>query len=216
MMEAAAGMGFVLGLAGSLHCVGMCGPLALAVGWNAPRPVAAQVLYHLGRVVTYAVLGAVAGLAGGFVSDLARYEKAGALVAGALMIVAAVFQAKPQAVPLVAIKGAAEAARKLKLAPHRRFLSGLMMGLLPCGMVYAALLAAAGAGGWMAGAAAMAGFGLATSLPLAAVGLGAGVLSPKTRQWGPRLAPVAMVLLGVLLIWRGLAPVTTATHVHHH
>lgn len=216
MIAAAAGIGFALGLAGSLHCLGMCGPLAVAVGLNAPRPIASQLIYHTGRVATYSALGALAGAAGSALSDLARYEKAAAILTGLLMIAAAIIERlRRSPVPFVSI-GSKPGRMLLSPRLRHKFATGLMMGLLPCGMVYAALLAAAGAGGPLQGAITMFAFGAATSAPLAAAGLGTAALSPKVRQWGPKLAPAAVALVGALLIWRGLSPGEMAGHVHHH
>lgn len=203
-----AGIGFTLGLAGSLHCLGMCGPMALAVG-----ATGGQAPYHAGRIVTYSLLGAIAGALGGAISAFTRYQNAAAVVAGAAMILAAIYAGRrPLPIPLTNIQ---KRSGRLLLSPllHHKLGFGLMMGLLPCGMIYAALLAAAGAGNWAAGAATMAAFGIATTGPLLAASLLAG---PRLRQWAPRLTPLALALLGVVMLWRGLMPGGMAGHVHHH
>ena len=79
---------FALGLAGSLHCVQMCGPIVLSFGlplanWARPRQAAGHILYHSGRIATYSLLGAVAGTFGNTLSALAPYQNAASLTAGA-------------------------------------------------------------------------------------------------------------------------------------
>src|SRR5271165_162424 len=82
---------FALGLAGSLHCVQMCGPLVLSFGLSSGvRPWLSHAAYHLGRILTYSALGALAGWAGSgvaFVGKLAGVEHTAALVGGVFMIV---------------------------------------------------------------------------------------------------------------------------------
>lgn len=208
MIATQASIGFALGLAGSLHCLGMCGPMAMAVGMSG-----GQVAYHLGRVATYSLLGGIAGALGAAISGLARYENAAAVLAGLVMIAGAIGTARrPVNLQLTNIQ---KRSGRFLLSPllRHKLTFGLMMGFLPCGMVYAALLAAAGSGNWAGGAVTMAAFGVVTTGPLLAAST---LVGPRIRQWAPRLTPVAMALMGVVLLWRGLATVGMASHVHHH
>ena len=159
----------VAGLVGSPHCLGMCGGFAAACA--RPRDGRAVGLptapfWHLGRLATYAGLGAVAGALGGVVPG-PRWLPA-ALSAVLLLwfsaSLAGLVPAGPARIPLLARAGAALARRD---GPAWRFLFGMATGLLPCGMVYAALAMAVSAGGAAAGAATMLAFGAGTVPALA-------------------------------------------------
>ena len=86
--------GFLLGLAGSLHCAGMCGPIAMSLpsaGGRGVRRLAEKSIYQVGRIATYATLGLIVGL-GASVFDLAGYGRVASITAGVLMIITAVLQ----------------------------------------------------------------------------------------------------------------------------
>jgi sulfite exporter TauE/SafE len=91
---------------------------------------------------------------------------------------------------------------------------GALNGLLPCGLVYSALLVAASTGGPLTGAAGMAVFGLGTLPALLIMGVGAGALSARVRQVFARVAGVLIMLVGVQLVLRGLAGWGVVPHVH--
>ena len=223
---------FALGLAGSLHCVQMCGPLVLSFGLtmsNSTRTqqTIAHAAYHLGRVLTYSVLGAVAGWLGcgmSLVGSIAGIQNTAAIISGVFMMVAGLLLwGALKGNGLIQIGQAsrltAMAGRLLRLTTARgRFFTGLLMGLLPCGMIYAALLRSVASATPLAGALDMAAFGAGTAGPL----LGLGVFSVTinrlfaTNRWGlkgPNWAAAGVMLMGAALIWRGL--VTPAQHFHH-
>lgn len=167
---------FVAGLLGSPHCVGMCGGFAAVVGRTGvagkPRrrlPVNARsgaVLWHLGRLSTYAVLGA---LAGGLGSVVPGPRWVPALLSAALLLwfaasLAGLIPGRSIPVPVLARVGVWLARRD---GPGWRYLFGLATGVLPCGLVYAALSLAVAAAAPAAGAAAMVAFGLGTVPALA-------------------------------------------------
>jgi hypothetical protein len=227
MIPLGAGIGFALGLAGGLHCAGMCGPIVLAMdvpvrGVGAGRRLRLHAAYHAGRIATYSLLGLAAGSLGGAASSLARWESMAALVSGILMLVTAILMVgawrRPDLVQIGPASWLTRGAGKLIQSPSplRKLWMGLMMGWLPCGMVYAALLAAASTAGAIEGALLMAAFGVATSLPLLAIGLASTALGASVRRWSPKLAPLAIAVLGAILIWRGLNSAGVAPHVHHH
>ena len=203
------------GAAGSLmHCVGMCGPLVLgqvadrmaclAGGrlTSAHRLRAGLLLpYHAGRVTTYALLGAASGFIGS--AGAANFRPVG----GALMLFAALLFLR-QAVRRLGGRAAPPAAgwgralarlagRLDRTRPAGGFVLGLLLGLLPCGFLYAALAASAAAGGAGAGAAAMAAFGLGTVPALAALGLAGGAVGGVlARHWRAALAVATPWILG--------------------
>jgi uncharacterized protein len=206
---------FALGLFGSLHCVGMCGPLALALPRGAGargRFVAGRALYQLGRVTTYTLLGAAFGLVGG-AARLAGAQQALSVGLGAALLL---YLLLPKRVTeRVASRGiAAGALARLKsaIAPlirsHRyaaQFGVGLLNGLLPCGMVYVALAGALAAPTVAESAAFMTLFGLGTLPAMMAVSLAPGFVSAGARASLRHLTPAVTAVVAVLLIVRGLA-----------
>lgn len=219
-------LGFALGLAGSLHCVQMCGPLVAAMGapqrGTRARSAVASGAYHAGRVLTYTLLGTVGGLFGQSLSLMTGWQQAAAILAGLLMIVAGVLMfgrfENPSFVQIAPAGSFTRTVSRLfaSTCPQTRFLTGMLLGLLPCGMIYAALLKALGTGDALRGAVTMLGFGVATSLPL----LGLSMLSDSwirsISAYGTKLTACAVVVMGIALIWRGMIPVTLASQLHHH
>lgn len=212
-----------LGLLSSLHCVQMCGPLVLAYSLPlASRPASRQSLAHLayngGRVVTYSLLGAVGGLLGrslGLVGQLAGIEGFVAILVGLLMTVAGL--AMLDILPLTRLRAADPlgiASRLLRPLAGRltsdgirdKFTLGLLLGLLPCGLVYAALLQAVSTGTAVAGALTMLAFGLGTTVSLLSVGLFAMAFRIRSWRWGSWPAAAGVVIVGLLLMWRGVMP----------
>ncbi|HZT32208.1 MAG TPA: sulfite exporter TauE/SafE family protein [Bryobacteraceae bacterium] len=227
-------LGFGLGLAGSLHCVQMCGPIVLsyslplaAGGVRRKRLAAAHAAYHAGRLATYAMLGALAGLAGGavgLVSRLAGIANGARIFAGAAMILAAVILSGvlPRA-GLVQIERTgplrlfSRAVSRLMLAPtpSSKFGLGLLLGFLPCGLVYAALLKAVETASAAAGALTMAAFGLGTATTLLLLGLASSAAGLRLGKWSNALAAASIAAMGVFLIWRGVMPPAPMSHGHH-
>lgn len=204
----------IMGLMGSLHCLGMCGPIAFAlpVRTHVMRiKILKYTLYNVGRVTTYAILGYIIGIAGkGFV--LAGMQQTLSIVAGVLIIVSAIV-AYTSANNIV-MNGISDAIRtRLKSAFHfyfqqkgnsALFMLGLLNGLLPCGMVYIALLAALAGGSPLSGALFMIGFGLGTVPMMFTVCLVGSVVGMKWKGYVYKVAPVLACIVGVLLILRGM------------
>ncbi|HXW06761.1 MAG TPA: sulfite exporter TauE/SafE family protein [Vicinamibacterales bacterium] len=222
--------GAALGLAGSVHCLAMCGPLVVTFARAANRSRAVQLrhalTYHAGRVLVYAALGLVAGTAGAWLmaTGLGRGL---AVACGALLIAAGASRfellggrlARPWAAPVAAATAAAHrwsVSRPLS-GP---LVTGALNGLLPCGLTYAALTAAVAMGGQRPATLFMLGFGLGTVPALLAASLTASALPHAIRARLRRVAPVALAVLGALLIARGLVPQdhakAGAAVVHRH
>jgi sulfite exporter TauE/SafE len=204
------------GLLGSLgHCLGMCAPLIIVASTgfrtqNIPL-LSGQLLYHTARIFVYALLGAVGGTLGAVLgmSNFSRLPGLLSMVLGGLVII---FGLRYLGwLPLGRLEaGGAWLTRAMGRAIRRGGLSSAMLlgglnGLLPCGLVYSALLIAASTGGTLRGAAAMLVFGAGTLPALLVVGLGAGRLSEHTRQILSRAAGLLIVLVGAQLFLRGLA-----------
>ncbi|MFA6546059.1 MAG: sulfite exporter TauE/SafE family protein, partial [Limisphaerales bacterium] len=201
----------MLGLLGSAHCAGMCGPLALALpatGNARATFLAGRVLYNLGRIVTYAALGAVSGLLGrGFV--LAGFQRWISLAAGAAILVS-LFVSSRFALSLPAVTAVGWLKTALGSLLQKRsldsiFTLGLLNGLLPCGLVYAACAAATATGHVLDGALAMFAFGLGTVPMMLGLSLAGPRLHTLLRFKLQRLVPASLAIVGLLLVLRGLA-----------
>jgi uncharacterized protein len=222
---------FVTGLLGGLaHCGPMCGPfvLAQAAGTPAALPVLRRLSgglllpYHLGRLTTYALLGASAATLGAAIVAMTAVRAAVSLLllAAALLFAA---QAVARLVPASVARrtgsrtaGIANgsAMRLVSLtgklfgnpSPASRFALGMMLGLLPCGFLYGALAAAAATRSPALGAAAMAAFGLGTVPSLALVGLAGAAAAARWRAAARRT-------LGPLLLFNAAALTAMAVAV---
>lgn len=210
------------GLVGGLaHCGPMCGPFVLAqVAAAAPAggPIVGRLAgglllpYHLGRITTYAMLGALAAAFGAGAAALlpVRLGVAALLGIAALCFLA---QATARLLPWRSRSGEAEALAQrwagwlVRLAGpllagrsgSRRFALGLVLGLLPCGFLYGALAAAAATQQPLAGAAAMLAFGLGTVPSLFVVGAGGAACAARWRRLARRaVAPLFIANAGLL------------------
>ena len=202
---------FLLGLVGSLHCAGMCGPLALALPATGTTPsgyVAGRAAYNLGRLLTYCLLGLLFGLAGQAML-LAGFQRWLSIALGLLLLAGLLLSRK---VALwQPVSGLVERLKSQMSALFRRrsFVSlgalGLLNGLLPCGLVYVAAAGATATGGAISGAQYMAAFGAGT-LPMMMVISLSGKLAPLSLRLKLRKAlPAAVCMLAALLILRGLS-----------
>ncbi|WP_439579737.1 urease accessory protein UreH domain-containing protein [Elioraea sp.] len=211
---------FVAGLAGgATHCTGMCGPFVVAqvTSGLAARPTLSRLSagalapYHLGRAVTYVGLGAAAGLVSGAIVHGAGFRPvlAALLALGAvLMLAQAVAQlaALLPAAPAGLADRVARAAGPLLADPRggRRFLLGLVLGFLPCGLLYGAIAAAGATGSALGGALAMAAFATGTVPALFGVGLAGAFFGrrflPAARAIAAPMLVVNAAVLGVLAL----------------
>lgn len=213
--------GLVLGAAGSGHCAAMCGPLVAlsnprATGTHQTRELALHsVLYHGGRLTTYVSLGSVIGLTGGAIAS-AGLGRALALAAAAGVLLQAIaawhaFRGGARSAFGAAITRAIGATgawmRAHRVTGPAAF--GALTGLLPCGLVYAALTAAAGLGSVADSALFMMMFGLGTVPLLATVGLSAGRLERHLPVAFRKAAPLVLAAVAMLLVVRA-----SGVHIH--
>ena len=205
------------GLLGSTHCLGMCGPLALAVGVPSPgaaRNLVRQLAFSGGRIFTYGFLGALAGFCGWWLSNqptvMVNLQALLAVVAGVFLIVLGLLAA-----------GVLPSWQFLSIMPHlcgssgwiKTFLSepglrycllaGVFTGFLPCGLVYAFLAFAATTGDMLQGGLTMVAFGLGTVPLMVVAGLGGSVLGRTAQTRVLRLAAWCVVLTGIISFARG-------------
>lgn len=205
----------VAGLLGSAHCLGMCGPFALAIGTAAPAwrvNLWRQGCYSAGRIFTYAVLGAGAAYGGlRLAVALAAWVNVPALLAiaaGVLLVVQGLFAAGVLPKRAVAAAAACPGAAGLRALLTARgstevFLAGLFTGLLPCGLLYGMLALAASTHDVVRGLGTMVAFGLGTVPALVAAGLGGGLLGIAARRRLHAAAAWCLVLTGVISVARG-------------
>ncbi len=210
------GAALSLGLVTSLHCVGMCGPLALALppaGDRRTSYVFGRLLYNLGRAVTYAAMGAVLGLVGQSFA-LGGLQRGVSIAFGVLLLLGLILVQTGTLTRIAEALGLFRIFAVLQRAWRARFqrgsltgllVLGLINGLLPCGPVYVALAAAAATGSVMLSALFMFTFGLGTLPLMLAVSLAGSLVQMPLRRKLQKLVPVSAGVVAVLLIVRGLA-----------
>jgi sulfite exporter TauE/SafE len=202
---------FVLGLVGSFHCAGMCGPLTLALPTKstASSPfVLGRVLYNAGRIFTYCVLGLVFGVLGKtlFLAGIQRWVS----IALGLILLLGLLVSKRFGWRHPAYKLIGHLKSFMTDMLRRRSLAslavlGLLNGLLPCGLVYVAAAGAIATGALLPSVGYMAAFGAGTLPMLMSIAF-FGKLTPVAFRLKLQSAiPVAVFLLATLLILRGMS-----------
>ncbi len=203
----------VLGAVSSLHCIGMCGPLAMALPLkekNTPRFTGA-LLYNLGRMTTYATFGLIFGLIGRSFAWFGWQQKI-SITLGVIILVSLVLPrildnqnmiTKWNTRIMTTLRG--------KLGqllfngnPASLYAIGLLNGLLPCSMVYLALAGSVATGSAVSGAIFMALFGAGTLPAMWAVSFFGGMIKQSVRVSARKLFPAIMMIMAILLILRGL------------
>lgn len=202
---------FLLGLIGSLHCAGMCGPIAIAqpvTGRTTAAFVAGRLAYNGGRITTYALLGILFGAIGGSFS-LLGFQRWVSLAAGIIILIVLFaswrHRANVQMSRWVGMLKTLLGSMLRRTGFGATFLLGNLNGLLPCGLVYAACAGAAATGSPADGALYMLAFGLGTIPMMLAVGVVGKRLQLALRFRFEKLVPACLVLVAVLLIVRGMA-----------
>ncbi len=205
----------LLGLLGSAHCVGMCGGFVLAISQQRAgtgRIQVYQALYFAGKTVTYAVLGASAGGFGHALGDLfGGLQQVLSILLGLFLLgvgLGLLGVLRRFAGPRFVTRGLGSLAARLgrllqRRSPAATFGLGLVNGVLPCGLVYAALAVATATGSPLRGALAMAVFGAATIPALFALGLAGTLLRPAWRTRINQVSGVVVILLGLITMLRG-------------
>lgn len=204
----------LLGLGGSFHCVGMCGPIALVLPVSRESKFKAFVqslIYHLGRMITYAIMGLIFGLVGKGLY-LAGFQQRVSILMGIIMILAVIFPTNylnnlKLGKPLYRLVGRLKSILGNYLTKQSNtalFTIGLLNGLLPCGLVYMALIGAIATGDAWLGALYMAVFGFGTSPFLTGLILAGNFLSLNVRNKINKILPYFVVLVGIVFILRGL------------
>lgn len=203
-----------MGLVGSFHCVGMCGPIAVALPINNKSWLSrllGTLSYNLGRAITYALLGAFFGLLGEGI-QLGGFQRWVSISMGVIMILSVLFPVLFRNTKFLNkyIYGYVSRLKSL-LGPLLNsrstgslFMIGLLNGLLPCGLVYVALAAAIATGSVTSGALFMFIFGIGTAPLLAVVTLLGNVISSSLKSRINKLIPMVIIIIGTIFILRGL------------
>ena len=204
---------FSIGLLGSLHCIGMCGPIALALPLdrsNRMNMLSGSLIYNTGRLITYASLGLLFGFVGqGFA--LAGFQQGLSILIGLIMILTVIW-------PILKVKrvnissfslwlGKLKGLLGAKLGRQSNsnlFMIGILNGLLPCGLIYVAIAAASAMAAPIEGALYMSIFALGTMPALMLVNIYGMGLRKKYFVPMKRYIPVFVVLMGALFILRGM------------
>lgn len=204
----------ILGLLGSLHCVGMCGPIAfmLPVDRNNKAKKLGQIaIYHVGRLSAYALIGLLFGLLGKGLSIFGLQQKLsiliGVVMVGVILLPFGKLKKYNLAKPLYQLiaKVKSQLGKELSKRTADTFLTiGFLNGFLPCGLVYMAVLGAIAMGHPGEGALYMALFGLGTVPLMTSAIYFSGLLKGVAKQRFQRLIPVFVVAIGLLFILRGL------------
>lgn len=221
------GAAIILGMAGSLHCIGMCGPLVSALQ-SIARPGAwrmQQWLYHLGRWSVYGMLGSITGMLGQTLATWGMQRWVALIAGGAMLVLIALpthrILQNTGWQKLVARIKSAFAVRMQNQHPFQRFVLGALNGLLPCGLVYTALAGSMAFGSALQGALFMFTFGIATTPGLLAA---SGIIEWIKKSVQPqafRKTQLIMTLIAFLVILRGaqlgipyLSPQLSAQKTH--
>lgn len=203
-----------IGFFGSFHCVGMCGPIALALPGKNDLPIRliwGRMLYNIGRVITYSFLGLLFGLVGR-TANIAGLQQSLSIFLGVVIVAGALFQLKlsdqwKEKLGLNTIyKNLEQRIRSQfqKKGMATLFIIGLLNGLLPCGFVYVGLAGAVTTGSILQSGLFMTLFGLGTLPAMMAMALAPEFISLKWRQRINNWIPYLAASFGIYLIIRGI------------
>ena len=205
---------FRIGFFGSFHCIGMCGPIAIAL----PVPnssnlsfLTGRILYNLGRVFSYSILGAMFGLLGGRIA-LAGAQQFVSIALGVIIIIAVLLPQKyknyfiqhsvTQKVVQPIKSNIGVLFKKANISAM--FLIGILNGFLPCGFVYIGLAGAIASGDAISGAAVMILFGLGTVPAMFAASVFGRFINIGIRTKLRKATPYLAIVLALIFIMRGM------------
>jgi len=211
-MMSAHQIAFYIGLFGSVHCIGMCGPLAFAIPSFHSRwwlVMVDKLLYNTGRLLSYTLLGYLIGLLGKQLW-LAGLQQSVSIISGLLIIAAGLSR-------LLKSRFGQSRLLSIVLAPVQKMISyalnhqlghlivGILNGFLPCGFVYLALVGAVNTSSPIASAQYMLWFGAGTFPLMLIATIGSGYISPVFRRRINKGMPFLMIFLGCWFLLRGLS-----------
>lgn len=205
--------GFILGLTSNFHCIGMCGPIALAIPVqrkNNLTILSGLLQYNVGRIFTYSILGAIIGTIG-FSIEIVGIMQLISIISGVGMILFAWRKWITLKIPFdsgfAGLNGFISRNIGKIIAsnsPFKLIVLGILNGLLPCGMIYIALMNALLGGNPFNSAIAMSFFGLGTLPAMLFVGFAGNSISNALRQKMNKWVPYLLTLVGLLMVLRGM------------
>ncbi len=210
---------FLIGLLGSMHCIGMCGGFVAMYSLRKPAAEPSlpyHLLYNIGRISTYSIIGGTLGYIGSFAASLGKHRGipgAVLLFSGVVMVLMGLNLAG-----VLGKRGLFEdtgiTERTFFRTSLRRILAlesawgtlllGLLLGFLPCGLLYPLFMNAAASGGFVSGMFTMFVFGLGTVPAMLSFGYLVSRIQPHMKVFLYRIAAVLIVLLGVRSLLRGM------------
>ncbi|MCF6297096.1 MAG: sulfite exporter TauE/SafE family protein [Flavobacteriaceae bacterium] len=224
---------FILGLLGSFHCIGMCGPIAFILPLdrsNKTKMLFQTFLYHFGRLLTYSIIGLIFGLIGKGLY-LAGFQQRLSILMGIIMILSIIIPVKifnqfHITKPLYKIIGNVKQQLGLYLNKKSNksiFLIGFFNGFLPCGLVYMALIGSIATSNTFLGSFYMFLFGLGT-VPMMTLAVYIGdFLKVSLRNKIQKAIPIFVIIIGLLFIVRGMglgipyiSPSDTKLHISNN
>ena len=206
---------FIIGIAGSLHCVGMCGPIVLALPAKINSKnlayIIKRLLYNIGRVTTYALIGIVVGYLGQSLK-IWGYQQTLSILIGVIILLWVIFPKKYHKIiteQSFIKKGFNFLQRHIsKLFKKQDYISfyaiGILNGFLPCGFVYMGAAGAASTGNYFSGGLYMILFGFGTVPALFVLSIFGKYFNQSLRNKFNKAVPYFAVILALLFILRGL------------
>lgn len=235
---------FLTGFLGSMHCVGMCGAIVTAYStqdgfydhtvlgkW---RTLVKHLVYNGGRVLSYIAIGALLGGVGGGIAALKIAGDWFSTAVGVLLVGSGIWMLRifpgtgftqriagkdQKNSPIISFYSKTYGALLSSPSVESKFYIGLLTPLLPCGLLYSAFLMAAASGNAFNGAVTMALFGSGIVPSLIVVGFVSTFVRFRLRLLGDKLAAMTIVLMGVMMLLRGLGlplPWMMMGSMHHH
>ncbi|MCC6816994.1 MAG: sulfite exporter TauE/SafE family protein [Saprospiraceae bacterium] len=205
--------GLGVGIAGSLHCIGMCGPLVIAaagrINSSSFHPALSMLVYHLSRVMAYVAIGVIMGIIGKGLSLVILQQWIsifiGIFLLFYLFILQNKFDSNIQALkPIVWLKNKIGTMLSGKKNLTGMAQLGFLNGWLPCGLVYMAAMLSIASGSLVASMVLMLGFGLATIPLLIVLMILGNVINYKFRKAINKLSPVIMIVMVFIFLLRGM------------
>lgn len=206
--------GFLIGFLGSFHCVGMCGPIVLALPTGNSSNlmlIFSRILYNFGRIITYTFLGASFGFFGRGITFVG-FQQFATIGIGIIILLYYLMPSKfkgklSSTAPYLFLSNFVKNSFKILIksgSPFSLLIFGILNGFLPCGFVYVALAGAITTGNALSGAIFMALFGLGTTPIMLGTALLGKFISVGVKRTMNKLIPVFAIILAIIFILRGL------------
>lgn len=203
--------GFIVGLFGSFHCIGMCGPIALALPTDSKHVLTGRIVYNFGRILTYSFLGLLFGMLGNRLAVFGLQQVLS--ISLGIIILISVFLPYKFKSKIMSGTGFNGLLGSVKSAFSRLFRKhslssllgiGVLNGLLPCGFVYIGITGAIALGEASKGLFFMAMFGLGTLPVMLGTSLAGGFVNIRMRTKLRKMVPAFTLIIAAIFILRGL------------